>query len=94
MHLCELGIECELTKSTMLLMPLQAFPEKEASAVGEEGSFHFSAVEGDIDGQVEMNPVHSSPVSLRPGQDLRTHNQQPWLRSNEARVFGLSPVDI
>lgn len=44
MHLCELGIECELTKSTMLLMPLQAFPEKEASAVGEEGSFHFSAV--------------------------------------------------
>lgn len=52
-YLCELERGCEVTKAA-LLMSLHTLAE-ETSRVGG------GAVRGDVDGQMEMNSVHSSP---------------------------------
>lgn len=65
------------------------------SYVGKEGSFYrLMAVGRDSEGQAEMIPIHSSPCCWSETGQGSVNQRQPYLRSNEVRVFHLRTIDI
>lgn len=62
------GYQVRRPKPAVVLMSLKAFPEKEMSRVREKGSFQkLVAARKDMEEQLEMNAVRSSPPEARPG---------------------------